>query len=92
MADHVTKMPPRTMSVVNGHVMIDYTHKSDARPGEYSHGVAIFAAPAGEAHSHAVWDVIYNDETDSFVCQMGDYCFSFDQAINAYRNRGGNVA
>lgn len=84
--------PPRLLSVVGGHVLVDYTHQADAGGGSYSHGVALFAAPEGESHTHVVWTLIYNHEREAFVVESGDYCFSLSQALAAYIRRGGAVS
>jgi hypothetical protein len=80
--------PPALLTLA-GHVLVAFTPKRPAGNGSYAYGVALFAAPAGEGHTHVVWTLIWNHEHEQWVREGGDYCFNLGQAVDAYNRRGG---
>jgi hypothetical protein len=70
-------------------IVIAYTKKSERVPGDcYAVWVTI-CHKEGEHHPFVVWDVIARPE--GFAAEHGDYCFTLQEAITAYKKRGGEA-
>lgn len=68
-------------------MVIAYTKKGDRIPGDsYANWVAI-CAKHGEYHPYVVWYV--NATPRGFSATTGDYCFTLEEALEVYKNRGG---
>ena len=68
-------------------IVIAYTKIRDRVPGDsYASWVAI-CAKEGEYHPYVVWYVIARP--NGFLAETGDYCFTLDEALKVYKNRGG---
>ena len=68
-------------------MVIAYTKIRDRIPGDsYASWVAI-CAKEGEYHPYVVWYVIARP--NGFHAETGDYCFTLDEALEVYKNRGG---
>lgn len=69
--------------------VIACTKRAERVVGEnYAYWVAICHAE-GEYHPYVVWTVIARKE--GWLAEGGDYCFTLDDALTAYKRRGGEA-
>ena len=70
-------------------MVVAYTKKSDRIPGDsYATWIAI-CCKQDEFHPYVVWTIVARPE--GFAAESGDYCFNIDQAVQAYKKRGGDA-
>jgi hypothetical protein len=78
----------RIGDIVSGRTVIAGTKRNERIVGEvYATWVAI-CANEEEFHPYAVWTVIARPE--GWSAQSGDYCKTLDEALEAYKARGGD--
>ena len=69
-------------------IVIAYTKLGDRVPGElYARWVTICADKTA-LHPYVVWTVIARPQ--GFHAESGDYCSTLEQAVDAYKKRGGD--
>ena len=69
-------------------MVIASTKMADREPGEsFAWWVAI-CVKDGEYHPYVVWNIVARPE--GFYASNGDYCFTIQEAIKAYNQRGGH--
>jgi hypothetical protein len=76
--------------IVNGAVVVHYTHQSDACGGAYAYGVALCLPDQGAAY--AVWELVFAHERGEWRAGTGDYfqtATEFGRAVARYEARGG---
>ena len=84
----MTTHPQPLDRLANGATVVSYTHKADLVPGDFAaHGVVL----AITGSEYAVWNA-YSHNPDSgepWLCDSGDYSFSFIRATETYMRRAG---
>ena len=70
-------------------VVIAATKKSERIPGDSYATWATICHKEDELHPYVVWTVVARPE--GFSAFNGEYCKTLGQAVNCYKNRGGEV-
>ena len=69
-------------------MVIACTKLAEREPGEsFAYWVAI-CVKDGEYHPYVVWNIVARPE--GFYASNGDYCFTIQEAVKAYNQRGGH--
>jgi hypothetical protein len=70
-------------------MVIAYTKRTDRVLNDtYASWVAI-CAKQDELHPYVVWTIIARPT--GFVAESGDYCLTLEEAVKAYKKRGGEA-